>query len=177
MKDLSSFKYYLRSTMLSILNLQMFFQYKIEIFNLNFHCLQVITSPYSIGYSVLTDALSSSISMSNMINKANTVVTPSSVSVSYAIMDQGGNLGSNYDTAVSVIFHFLIFLPFCIFCFIWTILICTRCIVCHIYYTLYNIPLLFSINLHTDGEESCCGINFIFCIIVMSLIKNYQNHI
>ena len=139
--------------------------------------MQVITSPYSIGYSVLTDALSSSISMSNMINKANTVVTPSSVSVSYAIMDQGGNLGSNYDTAVSIIFYFLIFLPFCIFYFIWAILICRRCIACHIYYTLYTIPLLFSINLHTDGEESCCMINFIFCISVLSLTINYRNHI
>ena len=177
MITLSSFKYYLRSAMLSILNLQMFFQYKIEIFNLNFHCLQVITSPYSIGYSVLTDALSSSISMSNMINKANTVVTPSSVSVSYAIMDQGGNLGSNYDTAVSIIFHFLIFLPLCIFCFIWTILICKLCIACQISYTLYDMPLLFLINLHTEGEDSCCGINFIFCIIVLSLTINFQNRI
>ena len=92
----------------------------------------MITSPYSIGYSVLTDALTSSISMSNMINKANTVVTPSSDSVSYAIMDQGGNLGSNYDTAVSISFDFLIFLSFYTYGSVVTISIIPSYIIYHI---------------------------------------------
>ena len=70
--------------------------------------------------------------MSNMINKANTVVTPSSDSVSYAIMDQGGNLGANYDTAVSIISDFLIFLSFSIYGCIVTISIITSYIIHHI---------------------------------------------
>ena len=57
---------------------------------------------------MLTDALDSSLSMSSLINKANTIVKPTSAAVSYAIMDQGGSLNSNYGAVVSTFATFFI---------------------------------------------------------------------
>lgn len=61
---------------------------------------EVFTSPYSIGYSVLTDASASTLPMASLINKASNIVVPTSSSVAYAIMDQGGNLDANFNAVV-----------------------------------------------------------------------------
>ena len=39
--------------------------------------------------------------MASMINRAGNVVEPTAASVAYAIMDQGGNLDSNFNAVVS----------------------------------------------------------------------------
>ena len=41
--------------------------------------------------------------MASMINRAGNVVEPTAASVAYAIMDQGGNLDSNFNAVVSFI--------------------------------------------------------------------------
>lgn len=58
-------------------------------------------TPYSIGYSVLNDATSSSLPIASLINKANVVVTASATSVAYAVMDKGGNLNSLLNAVLS----------------------------------------------------------------------------
>ena len=45
--------------------------------------------------------------MASLINKASNIVAPTSSSVSYAIMDQGGNLDANFN---SVVCRFIIFI-------------------------------------------------------------------
>ena len=56
--------------------------------------LQVLSRPYSIGYSVLEIALSQKLPTASMINKAGSTVTATSASVAFAIMDKGGSLNS-----------------------------------------------------------------------------------
>ena len=53
------------------------------------------TTPYTIGYSVLTDAMTSSLPIASMINKAQSIVVASATSVAYAVMGEGGNLDAN----------------------------------------------------------------------------------
>lgn len=62
--------------------------------------LQVFTMPYSIGYSVLSDAEVSLLPMASLINKSQVTVVPTASSVSYAVLDQGGNLDSNFNAVV-----------------------------------------------------------------------------
>jgi ABC-type phosphate transport system substrate-binding protein len=55
---------------------------------------QIAAYPYSIGYSVLADALASSIAQASMINYAGNIVVASSSSVTFACNELGGNLDS-----------------------------------------------------------------------------------
>jgi hypothetical protein len=55
---------------------------------------QIAAYPYSIGYSVLADALASAISQASMINYAGNIVVASSSSVTFACNELGGNLDS-----------------------------------------------------------------------------------
>ena len=57
--------------------------------------------PYSIGYSVLTDAMNSLLPIANLINKAGVIITPTSYSVSSAVMDKGGNLDANFNAVLA----------------------------------------------------------------------------
>lgn len=75
--------------------------------------LQVFTTPYSIGYSVLSDAQVSSLPMASLINKASYTVVPTAASVSYAVLDQGGNLDNNFNAVVSALDYFLAFTNEC----------------------------------------------------------------
>jgi hypothetical protein len=68
--------------------------YKSPLMPLLHNLFQVYITPYSIGYSVLTDATSSALPIASLINKANVEVTASATSVAYAVMDKGGNLNS-----------------------------------------------------------------------------------
>ena len=61
----------------------------------------VFTMPYSIGYSVLTDAMNSLLPIANLINKAGAIITPTSYSVSSAVMDKGGNLDANFNAVLA----------------------------------------------------------------------------
>ena len=56
--------------------------------------MQVISRPYSIGYSVLEIALAQNLPTASMINKAGSTIVASSESVAFSIMDKGGNLNS-----------------------------------------------------------------------------------
>mmetsp|Transcript_14561 Transcript_14561/g.13160 ORF Transcript_14561/g.13160 Transcript_14561/m.13160 type:complete len:1479 (-) Transcript_14561:145-4581(-) len=55
---------------------------------------EVDATPYSIGYSVLGEALQFNLSKAKMINYAGTVVTASASSVAYAVLENGGNLNA-----------------------------------------------------------------------------------
>jgi ABC-type phosphate transport system substrate-binding protein len=57
----------------------------------------VYSNPYTIGYSVLTDAMTSSLPIARLINKAQSTVTASAASVAFALMGEGGNLDSNFN--------------------------------------------------------------------------------
>ena len=61
----------------------------------------MFTIPYSIGYSVLSDAAVSLLPMASLINKSQVIVVPTASSVSYAVLDKGGNLDSNFNAVVS----------------------------------------------------------------------------
>ena len=61
----------------------------------------VFTLEYSIGYSVLTDAMNSYLKMADLINKAGVVIAPSSYSVASAIMDKGGNLNDRMEATLA----------------------------------------------------------------------------
>ena len=60
----------------------------------------VYTMPYSIGYSVLSDAMNSFLPMASMVNRAGQVVAPSSYTVDSAVMDKGGNLDANFNAVL-----------------------------------------------------------------------------
>ena len=64
------------------------------------HAFQVISHPYSIGYATLTDAATNSVSIGQMINLAGNVVKASSASISYAVMEKGGNLDQHFNAAL-----------------------------------------------------------------------------
>ena len=55
---------------------------------------QVAAMPYSIGYSVLQDVIAMNLAKANMINKAGNIVTATSDSVAFAVMEKGGSLNS-----------------------------------------------------------------------------------
>jgi len=61
----------------------------------------VFTMPYSVGYSVLSDAMNSYLKMANMINLAGAVVSPSAYTVSSAVMDKGGNLDARFTATLA----------------------------------------------------------------------------
>lgn len=61
---------------------------------------EVSLLPYSIGYAPLDFAISNSISYASMINKAGTTVAANSNSVSYAVMEKGGNLDVHFNAAL-----------------------------------------------------------------------------
>ena len=59
---------------------------------------QVSISPYSIGYSTHNDATFFSNSYASMINRAGTVVSANTDTVSYAAMEKGGNLDGHLNS-------------------------------------------------------------------------------
>jgi len=59
-----------------------------------------VDRPYSIGYSVLDDSLQSNLQIAKMINYAGYTITASADSVSYAVMEKGGNFDSNYNAFI-----------------------------------------------------------------------------
>ena len=61
---------------------------------------QVISRPYSIGYSILEIALTMNLSAASMINKAGATVVATSQSVAFAVMNQGGNLNSLFQASL-----------------------------------------------------------------------------
>lgn len=63
--------------------------------------LQVLTRPYSIGYSILEIALSQNLPTASMINKAGTTVVANYESVRFAVMDMGGALTTNFQGSLS----------------------------------------------------------------------------
>ena len=53
---------------------------------------------------MLNEALASSLSIANLINRNQEVVVPSSTSVAYAILNKGGNLDAAFNAIVSTIY-------------------------------------------------------------------------
>jgi len=60
---------------------------------------EVLNRPYTIGYSVLGDAITRSLNVAQMINKAGKVVAANQNSVAYAVMDKGGSIDPVYNYA------------------------------------------------------------------------------
>eukprot|EP01041_Mallomonas_annulata_P004459 gene4460-8882_t len=56
---------------------------------------------YSIGYSVLTDAMQNSVAMASLINRAGNVISPNSTGVTYAVMEKGGSLNKFFNADIS----------------------------------------------------------------------------
>lgn len=57
--------------------------------------------PYAIGYSVFEEAIKANLPMASLINRAGNVVAASSQSVSYAVMEKGGNLNSLFNAVLA----------------------------------------------------------------------------
>jgi ABC-type phosphate transport system substrate-binding protein len=62
---------------------------------------EVLTRPYSIGYSVLEIALSQRLPTAGMINKAGVTVVANHKSVAFAVMDLAGTLNSLFQESIS----------------------------------------------------------------------------
>ena len=60
----------------------------------------VVNTPYSIGYAVLGDANSKKLTAAKMVNKYGALAEATSSSVSYAVMDKGGNMDPLYNYAI-----------------------------------------------------------------------------
>ena len=56
--------------------------------------------PYSIGYTTLVDANSYSLGSGRIINKAGAAVAASADSVSYAVMEKGGDLDARMNAVL-----------------------------------------------------------------------------
>ncbi len=56
--------------------------------------------PYSIGYSALNEALSSSSPMASIINQAGNIITASTQSVTFAVMEKGANFDSHFTASL-----------------------------------------------------------------------------
>lgn len=62
---------------------------------------EVTSMPYVIGYSVLQDAKLLNLPTANMINKAGSIVTATSDSVAFAVMEKGGSLDNHFTAILS----------------------------------------------------------------------------
>ena len=59
---------------------------------------QVAALPYTIGYAPLSEAVAYSVAFASLVNRAGTVVAASSDSVSFAVMEKGGNLDAHLNS-------------------------------------------------------------------------------
>ena len=55
---------------------------------------------YAIGYLTLTEAMLNHVPYAQMINKAGNIVVANEASVSFAVMEKGGNLNSRMNAKI-----------------------------------------------------------------------------